>query len=143
MPIKTDAEDDHFQERAFQDYLSKYRLRGDASHSLPRACYGSVPVLEAEFETIFRRTWLGIGRADRVIAPGAYATLEIDRASIILLRDTKQVLRSFANSCRHRGARLLEGEVICRATSCPFHRWTYRPGRVLGRGPTYGENKGL
>ena len=126
MPIKISTNDDLVLTKAFQDLLSKCRLPGDASHSLPPACYGSLSVLEAEIETIFRRTWLGIGRADCVNAPGAYATLEIASASIILLRDTQQALRAFANTCRHRGARLLEGEGVCRAISCPFHRWTYQ-----------------
>ncbi len=75
--------------------------------SLPPACYRDAAVLKAELETIFRRRWVGIGRADRFKAPGDYETLEIGGVPLIVLRDKAGGLRAFANTCRHRGARLL------------------------------------
>ena len=48
------------------------------------------------------------------------------------MRGRDGALRAFANTCRHRGARLLDGSGNCRAIRCPFHRWTYAlDGRLL------------
>src|SRR5437763_3714108 len=45
---------------------------------------------------------------------------------ILVVRGEAGTLRAFANVCRHRGARVVEG---CgsgkRALSCPYHGWTY------------------
>lgn len=101
--------------------------------SLPPACYRDDAVLKAEIETIFRRKWVAIGRADRFEATGDYETLDIAGLPLIVLRDKQGGLRAFANSCRHRGARLLDGDGNCRAIRCPFHSWTYKlDGRLAG-----------
>ena len=111
--------------------------------TLPGAAYWDDGWYKRELDQIFYTSWLYLCHASSLSEPRAFRSFTIGTQGIFLVRDEDGTLRGFHNSCRHRGARLLEGEVICRATSCPFHRWTYRPGRVLGRGPTYGENKGL
>ena len=99
---------------------------------LPPACYREETVLGLETEAIFRRKWVGIGRAGRFAASGDYETLEIGGAPVIVLRDKDAKLRAFANSCRHRGARLLDGAGNCRVIRCPFHSWSYRLNGTLG-----------
>jgi phenylpropionate dioxygenase-like ring-hydroxylating dioxygenase large terminal subunit len=100
---------------------------------LPPACYTDDAVLQTEMTHIFRRHWLGIGHAGRFKAAGDYETLELAGVPLIVLRDKEGVLRAFANTCRHRGARLLDGEGNCQAISCPFHKWTYRlDGTLIG-----------
>ncbi len=93
--------------------------------SLPPGCYRDADWAQQEAK-LFRNHWFGAGRADVVAAPGAYAALDIAGQSIILLRDRAGKLRAFANACRHRGARLLDGSGECRAIRCPFHSWAYR-----------------
>ena len=43
-------------------------------------------------------------------------------------------MRAFANVCRHRGSRLVDGEAGCSARlTCPYHAWTYgKDGRLIG-----------
>src|SRR5262249_58527702 len=51
----------------------------------------------------------------------------------LLARDAAGRVGAFANPCRHRGARLLDGHGRCRTIVCPYHAWTYGPdGRLLG-----------
>ncbi len=65
--------------------------------------------------------------------PGDYTALEVAGMPIILLRDHDNILRAFANSCSHRGTKLLEGQGQCKAIRCPFHSWTFDlDGSLLG-----------
>jgi len=103
--------------------------------SIPPRCYSSDSVLADEREAIFRRHWIGIGRADRFSAKGNYEAMDLAGIPIIVLRDGKGDLRAFANTCRHRGARLLEGSGTVKGISCPFHVWTYRLDGSLAGAP--------
>ncbi len=94
--------------------------------SLPPACYVDPAITALEVEHIFRRGWIGVGRADQVASAGDFRTLDIAGQSVILLRDRDGALRALANSCRHRAARLMDGAGNCRGIRCPFHSWAYR-----------------
>ena len=52
---------------------------------------------------------------------------------MIVLRDRKGEVRAFANTCRHRGAKLLEGEGHCTSLIvCPYHSWSFAlDGRLV------------
>ena len=100
-------------------------LPPDQASSLPPSCYTSESVAQTEVKTIFRQSWIGVGRSDMVPTPGDYITLDVAEQQIILLRDSNKKLRAFANVCRHRGARLLDGQGNCKGLRCPFHSWFY------------------
>jgi phenylpropionate dioxygenase-like ring-hydroxylating dioxygenase large terminal subunit len=102
--------------------------------SLPPSCYTSPEIAELE-QSIFRQSWLGVGRSDMVSNASAFRTLDLAGQSIILVRDSEGILRAFANSCRHRGARLLDGAGGCRTIQCPFHAWTYGLDGTLAAAP--------
>ncbi len=95
------------------------------AESLPAWCYTSQDFLDRELTRVFRPAWASLGRADRLAAPGDYAALELAGVPLLLLRDNSGDLRAFANSCRHRGTKLLEGRGRCRTVTCPFHGWVY------------------
>lgn len=92
---------------------------------LPPAAYTSAEVTGAEIDTIFRRQWIGVGRVSTVASAGDYLTLDVAGQAIILLRDKDRALRAYANTCRHRGARLVDGAGACKGLRCPFHSWFY------------------
>ena len=71
------------------------------------------------------KVWNFIGRADRIPNAGDYFTIEFAGVPVIVMRGSDGEVRAFANTCRHRGALLLEGEGNCRAIRCPYHSWTY------------------
>ena len=95
------------------------------SATLPPACYHDETVLAAEREQLFRKGWVGIGRGDRWSKPGDFTALDIGGVPVAILRDKDGTLRAFANTCRHRGAKLLEGCGNAQRITCPFHAWTY------------------
>ncbi|WP_299843344.1 aromatic ring-hydroxylating dioxygenase subunit alpha [uncultured Roseovarius sp.] len=105
--------------------LSNSRLPTDQAVSIPPECYTSPEICEAEIAQVFRQNWLGVGRADMLAGPGSFQTLDIAGQNIILLRDKEGTPRAFANTCRHRAARLVDGAGSCKGLRCPFHSWFY------------------
>ena len=107
----------------------------ERSVSLPPACYVDEAVTQAEIRDLFRAGWFGAGRSDQVKEPGDYVALDLAGHSIILLRDKSGTLSAFANTCRHRAMRLLDGTGNCRGIRCPFHSWAYRLDGTLAAAP--------
>ncbi len=105
-------------------YAGVRRALADAE-TLPPFCYSSDAFFRREAERIFMRAWNFIGRADRIPNPGDYFTLEFVGVPIVVVRGQDGKVRAFANSCRHRGAVVAQGEGNCRAFRCPYHSWAY------------------
>jgi len=89
---------------------------------------------EDEREAIFKRTWLGVGRVERVPRVGNYFTKELVAAgtSLIIVRGADDKIRAFHNVCRHRGNKLVwndfpneETSGTCRQFTCKYHAWRY------------------
>jgi choline monooxygenase len=92
----------------------------------PAWVYTSPAFYRREVERIFRREWQFLGRAEQLAKPGDYQAMEFAGVPIILVRGQDDVVRAFANTCRHRGSLLLdEGHGHCKAIVCPYHSWTY------------------
>ena len=109
------------------------RLPFEQARSMPPWCYTSREFFEREVERVFRRVWNFAGRADEVPNQGDYFTLDMFGESIIIVRGKDQEVRAFANTCRHRGTRLLKGRGKCRVISCPYHSWAFAlDGTLLG-----------
>ncbi|MBT5414898.1 MAG: aromatic ring-hydroxylating dioxygenase subunit alpha [Rhodospirillaceae bacterium] len=107
-------------------YTASRRPVGDpGATGLPPHCYTSEDWYRAEVERIFMRSWIFLGRVQRVPEAGDYLALDYAGVPLLILRGRDGVLRAFANSCRHRGAKLLEGEGNCRGIACPYHGWAY------------------
>ncbi|MBM3540889.1 MAG: aromatic ring-hydroxylating dioxygenase subunit alpha [Alphaproteobacteria bacterium] len=96
------------------------------AETLPAWCYTSPAWYAREVERLFLRSWTLIGRTDRVPEPGDYVAVDYAGAAIVAVRGRDGQVRAFANACRHRGARLLDGEGNCKlAIKCPYHSWIY------------------
>lgn len=105
------------------------------AQTLPPWCYTSDAFYRREVERIFMKVWNFVGRAERAPSPGDYFTLDFCGVPVLLVRGDDGELRAFANVCRHRSARLLEGAGNCRAIRCPYHSWTYALDGSLMRAP--------
>ncbi|MFO0997723.1 MAG: aromatic ring-hydroxylating dioxygenase subunit alpha [Alphaproteobacteria bacterium] len=122
------------------------RLAADepGAESLPPWCYTDPSFFEREVERVFKRCWNFIGRVERVPQPGDYVTFDFAGIAVIVLRDREGTVRAFANSCRHRGAKLLEdGRGNCRAIKCPYHSWVYALDGTLTGAPEMEDSKGF
>jgi phenylpropionate dioxygenase-like ring-hydroxylating dioxygenase large terminal subunit len=113
------------------------------AETLPAWCYTSPEFHAREVERIFTPGWHFVGRADEVPEPGSYLAVDTVPGPLLLLRDGAGGLGAFANTCRHRGARLLEGRGRCRTIVCPYHAWTYGPDGGLLNAPGMRDRPGF
>lgn len=114
-------------------HYAKVRMPLDRAETLPPWCYTAEEFYRREVETIFLKTWYCVGRSEQVANPGEFFTFEVTGTPIIIVNGVDGALRAFANSCRHRGARLADGKGSCRSFVCPYHSWTYdTTGRLRG-----------
>src|SRR5205814_10157386 len=82
--------------------------------------------LDWELEHVFMGGWIGVGHVDQVRERGDYVMVEIGRESVFVVADDDGVPHAFLNTCRHRGARIVqdaEGRVP--RVQCPYHAWSY------------------
>jgi len=119
----------------FREKLAYCNKPLNEAWSLPPEAYTDTAVLEVEMDRIFRRQWICLGRADQVASEGEYICLDFAGQSIILIRDKGGDLRALANTCRHRGARLLDGAGRVSGIRCPFHSWAYKLDGSLAGAP--------
>jgi Rieske 2Fe-2S family protein len=89
--------------------------------------YRSHVAYARELDQLVFRSWLYAGHVSEIPNPGDYRLLEIGEDSLIVVRDEGGEVRCLMNTCRHRGARVCEGESGNRKTFvCPYHGWVYR-----------------
>ncbi|MDR5777508.1 MULTISPECIES: aromatic ring-hydroxylating dioxygenase subunit alpha [unclassified Caballeronia] len=95
-------------------------------HGMAGALFSREDVFEKDLEVFFHKHWILAGVTADVPEPGDVSTIDIGRASIIIVRDDDKDIRTYRNVCRHRGARLKEpGKSSVGMLVCPYHQWTY------------------
>ena len=112
--------------------------------SLPGWLYFDPEFLEAEKAAFLRAAPQVVCHESEIREPGDWRTLEYLGESVIVIRGDDGAVRAFANVCRHRGSRLVDGNGGCaKVLTCPYHAWSYgRDGRLVGV-PHRGEYPGL
>ncbi|MSQ52107.1 MAG: aromatic ring-hydroxylating dioxygenase subunit alpha [Betaproteobacteria bacterium] len=83
-------------------------------------------ILLREQSRIFDRCWIYVGHESEIRAPGDFKTRTLCGRPVIFCRDTKNHVRVFLNTCRHRGAVVArEPEGNARSYTCFYHGWSY------------------
>lgn len=92
----------------------------------PRAIYTSADYFEHEQERIFRRFPVPIAPS-ALLAPGHVVTHDGYGLHLLLSRTREGQIKVFLNSCRHRGAKVVEDEEVHKTNKfvCPYHAWAY------------------
>ena len=106
------------------DFYKRTRLPLLEADTMPTECYTSRDFYTLELKKIFHKVWNFVGRADMVPKTGDYYAFDFAEVPILVVRDDDNQIRAFANSCRHRGAKIISGNGNCNAFSCPYHGWT-------------------
>lgn len=103
--------------------------------SLPGWIYRDADFLAVEREVIFRRSWQIVCHLNDIPHAGDYHSFDFLGESVVVLRGEDGQVRAFHNFCRHRAARLLDGQAghCGQRITCPYHAWTYdMAGRLTG-----------
>jgi phenylpropionate dioxygenase-like ring-hydroxylating dioxygenase large terminal subunit len=102
--------------------------------SLPGWVYFDPEFFAAEQRAFLRAAPQVVCHESEISEPGEWRSLEYLGESAIVIRGDDGEVRAFANVCRHRGSRLVDGTGGCaKVITCPYHAWSYgRDGRLVG-----------
>ncbi|MEK6540691.1 MAG: aromatic ring-hydroxylating dioxygenase subunit alpha [Pseudomonadota bacterium] len=106
----------------------------DADWSLPGWIYHDAEYYALEMDRVMAPAWQIVCHIGELPSAGSYHTLELLGESIVIIRGDDDIVRAFANVCRHRAMRLCEpGSGCVKKLVCPYHAWVYElDGRLSG-----------
>ncbi len=114
----------------------KLRVVADeTAQSLPAWTYSDADFMALEKRQVFMPAWHLVCHESDVPAIGDYTTFSMLGEIAFVVRGKDGAIRAFHNVCRHRAARLVDGEHgnCGRNIVCPYHAWTYQlDGRLSG-----------
>jgi choline monooxygenase len=111
-----------------EEILASYNDQAPLSEAstIPAPWYVDVRIAELENETVFRKSWQLLGRADQATKPGQFVSATVAGEPIVAVRGIDGELRAFYNVCRHHAAKVVTEP--CGTASllhCPYHGWNY------------------
>ncbi|MEM7218639.1 MAG: aromatic ring-hydroxylating dioxygenase subunit alpha [Pseudomonadota bacterium] len=98
--------------------------------------YTSREFFELEWENMWTRVWLLLGRESDLPNPGDWQMEPVGLEEIIMVRQTDGSVKAFYNVCQHRGNPLVEdakGHV--KRFVCKYHSWAFMPDGELNFAP--------
>lgn len=98
-----------------------------------RSTLTSPELFEMERKAVLSHSWLYVGHESEIPKPGDFVRRSVGGRPLILVRDRQGIVRTFLNSCPHRGAMICrEDRGSTRAFTCFYHAWTFETdGRLL------------
>ena len=98
-----------------------------ATHYVNSRIYTEEAIHREEIEKIFNKVWLIACHESEVPNPFDYRTfLHPSGRSLIVIRGEDGAVRSFYNTCSHRGNTLVQEPAgNARHITCVFHHWSY------------------
>lgn len=120
----------------------------DETNALPAKYFTDPKVWEMEKEKVFSAYWIYAGHANAIKEPGEYFTRRIGGKQVIVVRDYDGDVRSFFNTCAHRGSKMVDDTPMTepgttRRIQCPYHLWTYELDGKLASTPRSFEEASL
>ena len=102
--------------------------------SLEQRFYTDPEIYQLELDQIVMRNWIFAGHQSELAAQGDFKVINVANESAILVRGQDDVIRAFANVCRHRGSLVcLDAAGNTRKFTCPYHGWVYdTSGNLVG-----------
>jgi phenylpropionate dioxygenase-like ring-hydroxylating dioxygenase large terminal subunit len=108
-------------------------LRG---HRIPGERYTSREFAEQEWEGMWTKVWLLLGRESELPNPGDWQREEVGPESILMVRQQDGGVKAFYNVCQHRGNPLVDDETgSVRRFVCKYHSWAFLPDGELNFAP--------
>jgi nitrite reductase/ring-hydroxylating ferredoxin subunit len=104
---------------------------------IPANHYTDASRAQAELEKMFKQVPVVAARSSELAEPGSYLAVNVLGVRLLLVRQEDGSVKAMGNTCRHRGAMLVEdGECgVSKTFSCPYHGWKYGRDGHLSRVP--------
>ena len=88
--------------------------------------YTSREFAELEFEHMWTKVWLLLGRESEMQEPGDWQREDVGTESILMVRQDDRTIKAFYNICQHRGNQLLQEEKgHAKRLVCKYHAWAF------------------
>src|ERR1700690_4458819 len=110
--------------------------------TIPAPWYVDARIAELERQTVFSRSWQGMGRVEQVAMPGQFVTAKVAGEPLVAVRGNDGILRAFYNVCRHHASAVVTEP--CGQASilhCPYHGWNYGLDGALKGMPEFDDVK--
>lgn len=89
-----------------------------------------------EWEGMWTKVWLLLGRASELPNPGDWQMEAVGDEEILMVRQTDNSIKAFYNVCQHRGNPLVEGpKGSVKRFVCKYHSWAFMPDGELNFAP--------
>ncbi len=93
---------------------------------VPTAAYCDEAQFKLEVDRVFKRVPLALGFSSEFKETGAYRALTVCNVPVIMVRGNDGVMRSFVNTCSHRGNYVVpEGSGVTKRFRCGYHAWQF------------------
>lgn len=115
--------------------LDRPAKASQAAWSLPAWTYKDEAFMALEREKLFLPAWHLVCHVSELAKPCDYRTFAMMGERAVVVRGRDGAVRAFHNVCRHRAARLLDGEGgNCGGRiTCPYHAWSFGlDGELIG-----------
>jgi|TARA_B110000240_G_scaffold189670_1_gene229933 phenylpropionate dioxygenase-like ring-hydroxylating dioxygenase large terminal subunit len=94
--------------------------------------YTSREFAELEFEHMWTKVWLLLGRESEMQSPGDWQREDVGSESILMVRQDDKTIKAFYNICQHRGNQLLQEEKgHVKRLVCKYHAWAFSTDGAL------------
>jgi phenylpropionate dioxygenase-like ring-hydroxylating dioxygenase large terminal subunit len=111
----------------------RQQLRG---HRVEGYRYTSKEFFQKEWDGMWTKVWLLLGRESEVPKPGDWQMEEVGPEQILMVRQKDGGLKAFYNICQHRGNPLVTGEKgSVKRFVCKYHSWAFMPDGSLNFAP--------
>lgn len=106
-------------------------------HMIPGDRYTSKAFLAQEWEGMWTKVWLLLGRESEVPKPGDWQLEEVGPEEVLMVRQKDGGIKAFYNVCQHRGNPMVEGKKghVLQRFVCKYHSWAYLPDGSLNFAP--------
>ncbi len=96
------------------------------THYVSGDVYTDPAIFDDERTKIFGRLWRFACHESELAAPGDFRTLDHVGTPLIVIRGPDRIVRTFVNTCSHRGAKIIH-EISGNAArlTCFYHLWSY------------------
>ena len=106
-------------------------------HTIPGSRYTSRDFMRQEWDGMWTKAWLLLGREAELPNPGDWQMEELGAEEILMVRQQDGSVKAFYNVCQHRGNPLVSESKGSspRRFVCKYHSWAFLPDGSLSFAP--------